>query len=126
LALLAAGGVIAAETPHGNFMGSGRACYGMLTITTRAIAWVTPFSLCRASPYVVIDRQDGSEGLRVTYRLQHPSANCRYPVLVLTHRVDAERDIGWSVAGYASLESAMGRNAGGELGCYLYHPSVGK
>jgi hypothetical protein len=101
-------------------MGSGRACYGMLTITSRAITWMTPFSRCRTSQYAIVDRQDRPDGLQVTYQLQRPSFGCRYPVLVLTHSVDAGADIGWNVVGYPSLESAIRRNKEDELGCYLY------
>ena len=107
-------------------MGSGRACYGMLTITGRAITWMTSFSQCRTSRYAIIDRLDGPNGLRVTYQLQSPSSGCRYPVLVLTHRKDAEADIGWDVAGYPSLESAMRQGEDDRLGCYLYRRTVGK
>jgi hypothetical protein len=110
----------AADTARGNFMGSGRACYGMLTITARAITWMTPFSQCRTSPYAVVDRRNTSDGLRVTYQLARPSAKCRYSVLVLTHKAGADVALGWNVVGYPSLSSATAGRRDEALGCYLY------
>lgn len=120
LAALVVGGASAADLAHGNFMGSGRACYGMLTITARAITWMTPFSQCRTSPYTIVDRRNGSDSLSVTYQLTRPSARCRYSVLVLTHKAGADADIGWNVAGYPSLSSATADQRDDVLGCYLY------
>jgi hypothetical protein len=119
-ALLGAGGASAADIAQGNFMGSGRACYGMLTITSRAITWETPYSQCRTSPYSIRDRRDGAEGLRITYQLASPSANCRYSVLVLTHNASENPDIGWNVTGYASLDGATQDRRDAALSCYLY------
>jgi hypothetical protein len=124
--LLIAGAPTAPDPVRGNFMGSGRACYGMLTITARSIAWATPFSRCPASPYAVVDSRDDADGLRVTYRLLRPSAACRYPVLVLTHRANADVDIGWNVAGYPSLDSAKEQRHADAIDCYLYRPSLGR
>jgi hypothetical protein len=107
-------------------MGSGRACYGMLTITAHAITWMTPFSQCRPSRYSVVDRSEGPDGLRVTYQLQQPSRKCLYPVLVLSHGAGAHMDIGWNVEGRASLEDASLQRTEDGLGCYLYRPAAGK
>ncbi|HXC29637.1 MAG TPA: hypothetical protein VNV38_16885 [Stellaceae bacterium] len=104
-------------------MGSGRACYGMLTITSRAITWMTPFSFCRTSPYSIVDR-DGADGLSVTYLLTNPSAHCLYTVLVLTHRADADKDIGWNVTGYPSLSAKRQDRKETRLDCYLYRPTL--
>lgn len=110
----------AEESARGNYMGSGRACYGMLTITSRQITWMTPFSECLASPYAVVQRDDQADGLQITYRLMRPSAKCPYPVLVLTHDPGAGADIGWNVVGYPSLASAREGRRDRALGCYLY------
>jgi len=107
-------------------MGSGRACYGMLTITRREIAWMTPFSRCAPSPYAVIDRRGDGQGTRVIYRLTRPSAACRYSVLEVTHRAGAGADTGWNVVGYPSPDSAAHQRREDGLGCYLYRPTVGK
>jgi len=104
----------------GNFMGTGRTCYGMLTITSRGITWMTPFSECRTSPYSVIDRGDGPGGLRITYRLTRPSAKCLFNVLVLTHRANEDTGIGWGVVGHPSLESVAANRTDRTFDCYLY------
>ena len=109
-----------ADIARGNFMGSGRACYGMLTITSRAITWMTPFSFCRTSPYTIVDRRDGADDLSVTYLLAKPSAGCLYQVLVLTHRADEDKDIGWNVTGYPSLSARRQDREEERLDCYLY------
>jgi hypothetical protein len=108
------------DSARGNYMGSGRACYGMLTITARHIAWITPFSECRSSPYAILNAHDGTTGLRITYELTRPSEKCRYRVLVLTHAALSENGIGWNVVGYPSLDSAVRGRSADALGCYLY------
>ena len=108
------------DSARGNYMESGRACYGMLTITAQRITWITPFSECRSSPYAIRDSQDGSTGLRITYELMQPSEKCRYRVLVLTHMASSENVIGWNVVGYPSLDSAARGRSADALGCYLY------
>ena len=110
----------ARDVAYGNFVGSGHTCYGMLTITSRGITWTTRASECRTSPYTVIDRQDGPDGLRIAYRLMRPSARCLFSVLVVTHRAGEDMGIGWGVVGYPSLESAATNRAEGTLDCYLY------
>jgi hypothetical protein len=101
-------------------MGSGRACYGMLTITARRITWITPFSECRSSAYTIRDRRDGLDGLRITYELMQPSVNCRYRILVLTHSASSENAIGWNVVGYPTPNSAAQYRRDDALDCYLY------
>jgi hypothetical protein len=81
---------------------------------------MTPFSECRSSAYTIRDERDGPGGLRVTYELANRSAACRYPVLVLTHGAAAGPGTGWNVAGYPSLDSAIGGRNDEALGCYLY------
>jgi len=101
-------------------MGSGHTCYGMLTITSRRITWMTPGSQCRGSPYFVRDRQEWRSGIRITYQLARRSSNCRFDVLVLTHDASGNVDIGWNVTGYPSLESAALDRTENTLACYLY------
>jgi hypothetical protein len=116
----AVGAAAAHDIARGNFMGSGRACYGMLTITARRITWMTPFSECKTSPYAIRDRHDGADDLSTTYELARPSTKCRYPVLVLTHGATEDRDIGWHVVGYPSLDAVAQDRKDDTLGCYLY------
>jgi hypothetical protein len=113
-------GAGARDVALGNYMGSGRACYGMLTITSRAITWMTPFSQCKASQYSIHDRQDGQDGVRITYELARPSAKCLFRMVVLTHNATDGMGIGWNVVGYPSLEDAIQNRMGDALGCYLY------
>ena len=108
------------DMARGNYTGSGRACYGMLTITARFITWMTPFSQCRRSAYTIREEQDGPAGLRIAYQLDRPSAPCRYRVLVLTHDVSTDLQIGWNVAAYRSWEDAVQNRRDDALGCYLY------
>jgi hypothetical protein len=111
---------MARDIALGNFMGSGHTCYGMLTITSRGITWMTPVSECRTSPYSVIDRSDGPGGLRITYRLTRSSAKCLFSVLVLTHKANEDTGIGWGVVGHPTLDGAAANRADGTLDCYLY------
>ena len=110
----------AADIVDGNYMGSGRACYGMLTITAQRITWTTPFSQCRTSSYAVLDRDVGPGGVRVAYQLRNPGTACRYSVLVLTHRAKADMQIGWNVTGFPSLDDTLRDRRDAALGCYLY------
>ncbi|HEY1797208.1 MAG TPA: hypothetical protein VGG57_13945 [Stellaceae bacterium] len=118
------GAVAAGLTPHdpvlGNYRGSGRACYGMLTITTHRIFWTTPFSRCIGSPYDVRGKRDGADGVRMTFVLSRPGARCRYPVLELTKRPGDDPAIGWEVAGYRSLDSGKRGGRDDSISCYLY------
>ena len=92
----------------------------MLTITSRLITWMTPGIFCRSSPYAVLDRQEWRSGVRITFQLKQQSANCPFPVLVLTHRGDEDMSIGWGVTGYPSLENAAQDRSDGTLDCWLY------
>jgi hypothetical protein len=108
------------DVTHGNYMGSGHTCYGMLTITARRITWMTPASLCRSSSYEIADRRDGPDGIRVTYQLKQPSAKCLFGALALTHKAAENRDSGWGATGYPSLAGAARNEMDGTLACYLY------
>ena len=113
-------GAGARDVAYGNYKGSGRACYGMLTITARAVTWMTPLSQCGTSPYSVHDRQEGADGIRISYQLTRPSATCLFHVVVLTHNASDDMGIGWNVVGYPSLEDVIQNRVGDALGCYLY------
>jgi hypothetical protein len=99
-------GAAAADIAWGNFKGSGHTCYGMLTITSRLITWMTPYSFCRNSPYMIRNRREGPDGISVTYLLKRQSAKCRFRVVVLSHGPERDAGIGWDVIGYLSLGSA--------------------
>ncbi|GGY46568.1 hypothetical protein GCM10007387_30880 [Pseudoduganella albidiflava] len=86
-----------AKPPTSRYLGTGRACYGTLTITDKRIAWLTPFSQCKSMPYRIIERGEG----RTTFRLMRSAPQCRYSVLLLTHDATEEPDKGWDITGYA-------------------------
>jgi hypothetical protein len=118
---------VRAETHQlgGRFMGSGRACYGPLTVGTKTISWLTPFSQCKSVPYALIERDVHGDVSRVTYRLKTNAGSCRYTVLSLTHKGGAAHT-GWDVTGYGSEQSyqddkASGYQAKSEdiMSCYL-------
>jgi hypothetical protein len=107
------------------FMGSGRACYGPLTVGTKTISWLTPFSQCKSVSYALIEGDARGDISRVTYRLKPDAGSCRYPVLSLTHKGRAKHS-GWDVTGYGSEQSyqddkASGYQAKSEdmMSCYL-------
>jgi hypothetical protein len=104
----------------GTFHGTGRACYGTLTIGTRHIAWMTPFSQCARAGYAIREEQMGPEGLRVVYLLDKRSAHCLYSALILTRRADADAPIGWNVVGYQSLQSNEEKREDDGLAYYLW------
>jgi hypothetical protein len=101
-------------------MGSGHTCYGMLTIRARGITWTTPASECKTSPYTVLERHDGPDGLRITFQLERRSAKCLFSVLVVTHKAKEDMDIGWDVTGYPTRDAAAGNRMDGTLACWLY------
>jgi hypothetical protein len=119
-AQLPAAGIALPDIAHGNFMGSGHTCYGMLTITSRRITWVTPGSECRSSAYSIRDRQEGRSGIRITYQFARRSPKCLFEALVLTHDSHEDNDIGWEVTGHPSLDSAALDRTENTLACYLY------
>jgi hypothetical protein len=109
----------------GRFEGTGRACYGTLTIQPKTISWLTPFSQCKSMSYALIsqDKQNGQS--RMTYRLTSHAQSCRYAVLSLTHAGPAE-NTGWEVTGYGSEKSYLTDKSGGYtakaddlMSCYL-------
>jgi hypothetical protein len=112
--------IAARDIARGNFMGSGHTCYGMLTITSRRITWVTPGSQCLSSFYSIRDRQEWRSGIRITYQLVRRGAECLFDVLVLTHDASDDNDIGWEVTGHPSLDSAVLDRTEHTLACYLY------
>lgn len=117
----------AGEAPFtGRFLGTGRACYGMLAVRTQTISWLTSFSQCKALPYELVERTDEGGRLRITWRFTRSVPACRYSLITLTHDGGYDQDIGWNVIGYGSEQSyRTDRNAGytadtpDALSCYL-------
>ncbi len=121
----------AGEAPFtGRFLGTGRACYGMLAVRTKTISWLTSFSQCQALPYELVERTDSGGRLRITWRFTRSIPACRYRLISLTHDGGSDQDIGWNVIGYGSEQSYLTDRSGGytantpdALSCYLVRDS---
>lgn len=117
----------AGEAPFtGRFLGTGRACYGMLAVRTKTISWLTSFSQCQALPYELVERADSAGRLRITWRFTRNLPACRYRLISLAHNGGSDKDIGWNVIGYGSEQSYLADKAAGytaaapdALSCYL-------
>ena len=118
------------ESPFtGRFLGTGRACYGMLAVRTQTISWLTSFNQCQA-PYNLIERLDSNGRLRMTWRITQSKPACRYEIISLAHDGGANQDIGWTVTGYGSEQSFMNDKRAGYaaaapdiMSCYLVRDS---
>jgi hypothetical protein len=115
----------ASDPVTGSFQGSGRACYGTLTIQAKTISWLTPFSQCKSISYEFIDPEKDNGRARMTYRLTSHTGNCRFAILSLTHAGPAE-NTGWEVTGYGSEQSYRADKSSGYqskaadvMSCYL-------
>lgn len=121
----------AVEAPFtGRFVGTGRACYGMLAVRTQTISWLTSFSQCQALPYELAEQTDGDGHLRITWRFTRSTPACRYQIISLTHDGGPDQDIGWNVTGYGSQQSYLRDKSAGYKGatpdtmsCYLVRDS---
>lgn len=92
-------------TPPVHFQGTGRACQGELIIQRQTILWRTPFSVCKAASYRLLDQTKNAALARYTYRLDETTSACRYRLISLTHDGNKPVGIGWEVTGYGSSES---------------------
>ncbi len=88
----------------GAFEGTGRACYGSLSIRTRTISWLTPFSQCQKMLYEVIEREQKGNQRQFTFQLKQHSKECRFEVLYLYHPDTPNPDTDWHVIGYSSVQ----------------------
>jgi len=121
----------AGEAPFtGHFLGTGRACYGMLAVRTKTISWLTSFSQCQKLPYELVERTDRNGHLRITWRFTRSSPACRYRLISLEHNGGPDHDTGWNVTGYGSEQSYVSDKAADytadtpdALSCYLVRDS---
>ncbi|WP_269511034.1 hypothetical protein [Burkholderia sp. IMCC1007] len=90
----------------GAFQGTGRACSGALHVRAKTIEWNSTYSICKSSPYEVLEKKIDGDRERMVFRLKNPSSRCRYSV------VEVERASGynWNVSGYQSLEGFQKRD----------------
>lgn len=113
------------ETVTGRFEGTGRACYGTLSIQAKTLSWLTPFSQCKSMPYRLVDQENHGGKTRMTYRLTSPPSNCHFAVVSLSHTGLTE-NTGWEVTGYGSQQSYLADKGSGYqartedmMSCYL-------
>ncbi|MBO9651252.1 MAG: hypothetical protein J7605_22335 [Variovorax sp.] len=67
----------------------------------KTIEWNSSWSVCKPSPYEVIDSVLEGEKRRVAYRLLKRSKACRYDVI----EIEEGRDGYWSINGYPTVEA---------------------
>lgn len=117
-----------AATPSltGHYVGSGRACYGTLDITEKAISWHTAFGKCKARPFRLAEDTRTGGKRRLTFELTGSASACRFRVISLTHDDSAGEDTGWEATGYADRasyqadkRSAYTRDAPDMMSCAL-------
>ncbi|RZT04289.1 hypothetical protein SAMN05216319_3930 [Duganella sp. CF402] len=119
-------------TPPAHFHGTGRACQGELVIQRQTILWRTPFSVCKAASYRLLDQTKNAALARYTYRLDETTSACRYRLISLTHDSSKPASIGWEVTGYGNAESYERDKAAGfhsddnpdMMSCYLIQTSA--
>ena len=98
----------AAKAPYdGRYLGTGRACYGTLTINDKHVSWLTPFSRCPSMTYKLVEK--GNE--RVTFQLNRPAAQCLYSFVSLVHHAGKGMDEGWEVMGYRDKQAYLEHKA---------------
>lgn len=98
-----------ADAPYsGRYLGTGRACYGVLTITDKHVEWQTPSSKCPPTAYKIVEQGGG----RVTFRLVRSAAPCSYGVVSLVHHAGKSTDDGWEVMGYRDERTFREHKAG--------------
>jgi hypothetical protein len=84
----------------GNFQGTGRACSGALYVRAKTIEWNSSYSICKSSPYEILEKKFDGDQERIVFRLKNRSSRCRYSVV----EVERASDYNWNVSGYQSLE----------------------
>ncbi|SEM31708.1 hypothetical protein SAMN05518845_12085 [Variovorax sp. YR750] len=100
LGLMFAGQVFAADVPFGGeYQGTGRQCFGKLSIQDKTIEWRTPFAACKKTPYRVLKQESGAFGQEAVFLLQGKS--CGFGVIVLG--LDPKQPDYWNATGYRSM-----------------------
>jgi hypothetical protein len=96
------------------FSGGGRACTGKLTITSKAIAWQTPFSQCASQPYTLaLEKDEGGKHSRV-FALKKPAKKCLYQfILVETPLAGGQTQ----VSGFQALQDYEHKDYSNALSC---------
>ena len=105
--LLALASVSAAsERPFtGAFKSWGRACNGGVYVRAKTIEWISSWSICKPSPYEVLDRSAADEPERIAFHIKQRSKTCLYEVVELVNNEGS-----WFAIGYQTLEAFRNRN----------------
>lgn len=114
------------ELAPANFSGTGRSCFGTLSIQSKTISWTTPFSQCNALPYELLEQDSSGDRIRYTFRFTRTARACHYSILSLTHDKAQSAGLGWEVTGYDLKQSYLTDKANnyqdnltGMMSCYL-------
>jgi hypothetical protein len=98
---------VAADAPcDGVYRSWGRTCQGSLVVRSKTIEWNSPFSVCKPSPYAVLDSELEGDERRVVYRIKKRNKACAFDVI----EVFQFGDDMWSMRGYPSVEAYERRN----------------
>lgn len=115
-----------APTLSGRFAGTGRACFGSLSVHSKTITWSTPFSQCIRLPYETVEQNTSSHNTRFTFSFKRQPAGCRYRIITITHDGGRDDSTGWQVTGYGQEHSYLADKANGYtsdapdiMSCYL-------
>ncbi|MDM0077643.1 hypothetical protein QTH90_24765 [Variovorax sp. J2P1-59] len=93
-----------ADAPcDGAYKSWGQGCDGGAYIRRDTIEWHSPWSVCKATPYEVIDSKLEGDQRRVAYKLKKLSKACRYQIIEISEG-KKEGDY-WSINGYPTLEA---------------------
>jgi hypothetical protein len=88
----------------GKFEGTGRACYGHLTVTEKKISWKSSFSDCKTSDYKIIRQEEKDDTHRIVFERSKNNQKCLFPIVEMVHK-NADKDyLNWNVTGYTSRE----------------------
>ncbi|MDM0076377.1 hypothetical protein QTH90_18350 [Variovorax sp. J2P1-59] len=91
-----------ADAPcEGAYRSAVRGCFGGAYVRRDTIEWNTPWSVCKPTPYEIIDSEMEGDQRRVVYMLKKPSKSCGYQIIEIEHMGDDY----WSVNGYPTRES---------------------
>jgi hypothetical protein len=100
LGLMLVAPALAADLPFiGEYQGTGRQCFGKLSVQSKVIEWRTPFAVCRKTPYRMLKKESGGSGQEAVFVLQ--GTPCGFGVIVLS--LDPKQPQYWNATGYRSM-----------------------
>ncbi|PRC94327.1 hypothetical protein [Solimicrobium silvestre] len=102
--------VFAADKPFtGVFEGQGRGCYGKLFIKTKTIEWNTPFTVCKQTPYTILEKDFSTKSPHIAYLLKNSSEKaCGLQVIEV--KFNPEYPDYWKAIGYPTIDDFYNKN----------------